>query len=71
MSHWDPMFGYLSNRLPDYLDTVGLHVSVQTQRKGDRPLLTVKTMDHRLAADQSDGISLENLLKIVGPFLEH
>lgn len=31
MSGWEPMFGYLSNRLPHYPDTLSLELSVQPQ----------------------------------------
>lgn len=71
MSDWDPMFGYLSNALPGYPDTLGLKVSVQSQKKGKRPTVTLEPTDHPLAIDQRDGISFEEILKIVNPFWEH
>jgi hypothetical protein len=58
MSGWDAMFGYLSNELPGYPDTLNLKLSVQTQRQGDRPLLTLEPTDHPLAVDQRDGMLL-------------
>jgi len=69
VSDWQPMFGWLSNRLPDYPDTVNLAVSMQTSTRGQRPLLTLKPGDHPLARDQAAGISLERVLAIVGPFI--
>ena len=70
-SDWEPMFGYLANRLPGYPDTLALKVSVQTQGEGDRPVLTLEPTDHPLAIEQRDGMSLEHVLEIVGPFMEH
>jgi len=69
MSDWQPMFGWFSNSLPDYPDTLNLAVSVQTGGKGKRPLLTLEPTDHPLAQDQAHGISLERVLAVVGPFL--
>jgi len=69
MSGWAPMFGYLSNRLPEYPDTLNLKLSVQTRAKGDRPMVTLEPTDHPLAVDQREGMSLEKALKIADPFL--
>ena len=71
MSDWEPMFGYLSNRLPGYPETLALKTSVQTKREGDRPILTLEPTDHPLVIEQQDGMSLARALEIVGPFLEH
>jgi hypothetical protein len=69
MSDWEPMFGYLSNRLPEYPDTLSLKLSVQTRAQGDRPTVIMEPTDHPLAVDQREGMSLELALKIVDPFL--
>ncbi len=71
MSGWEPMFGYLSNRLSHYPDTLSLKLSVQTGPAGKRPSVQLEPTDHPLAADQRDGMSMEKLLEIVGPFLAH
>jgi hypothetical protein len=71
MSDWEPVFGYLSNRLPHYPDTLNLKLSVQTGARGARPTVLLEPTDHPLAIDQRDGISLEKLLEIVGPHLAH
>ena len=71
MSDWDPMFGYLSNRLSHYPDTLGLKLSVQTRGKGDRPTVQLEPTNHPLAIDQRNGMTLEKLLEIVGPYLAH
>lgn len=69
MSGWQPMFGYLSNRIPEYPDTLNLKLSVQPMRRGDRPHATLEPTDHPLAVDQRNGMSLEKALKIADPFL--
>lgn len=69
MSHWDPMFGYLSNNLPEYPETLSLKLNVQSQKKGSRPKVTLQPTDHPLAVEQRDGIAFEKVLKIVDPFL--
>jgi hypothetical protein len=71
MSDWEPMFGYLSNQLPQYPDTLFLKLMIQTGAKGARPSVQLEPNDHPLAMDQRDGIALEKLLEIVGPFLAH
>lgn len=68
ISSWEPMFGYLSNRLPDYPDTLNLHLSLQPGIKGKRPTATLKPTDHPLATEQREGISLEKVLKLTEPF---
>ncbi len=71
MSDWDPMFGYLSNRLRCYPDTLALKLNVQTGIAGTRPTVQLEPTDHPLAIDQRDGIPLEKVLEIVAPFLNH
>ena len=69
MRHWDPMFGYLSNCLPGFEDTLNLKLSAQPGKKGTRPSVTVEPTDHPLAIAQRDGIPVEKVLEIVGPTL--
>jgi len=69
MSGWEPMFGYLSNRLPEYPDTLSLKLSVQPQAKGLRPNLALEPTAHPLAVDQREGMTLERAIKIAEPFL--
>lgn len=68
-SHWDPMFGYLSNNLPGYAQTLNLKLSIQTRGQGQRPTATLEPTDHPLAIEQRDGIALEKLLDLVAPFM--
>lgn len=69
MSGWPPMFGYLSNSIADYQQTLGLHLSVQTKARGMRPIATLEPTEHLLSVEQRDGISLEKVARIVEPFL--
>ena len=71
LSDWQPMFGYLSNQLDGYPDTLNLRLSVQTRGSRDRPIVTLEPSDHPLSIEQRDGISLDKVLKIVAPFLDH
>jgi hypothetical protein len=65
------MFEYLSNRQSQYPDTLALKLVVQTGTKGARPSVRLEPTDHPLTIDQRDGIALETLLEIVGPFWAH
>ncbi len=69
LSGWPPMFGYLCNALPGYPDTLGLHLSVQTQTAGLRPIATLEPTDHTLAVEQREGIPLDKVLRLVDPYL--
>lgn len=71
MSGWDPMFGWLANRVTGYPDTLSLKLSVQTNGIGKRPSATLEPTDHPLAVEQREGISLERLAEIVSPFIHH
>lgn len=69
LSNWPAMFGYLSNRLPEYPDTLNLKLSVQTKKRGERPHVILEPTEHPLAVDQRCGMPLERALVIAGPFL--
>jgi hypothetical protein len=69
--HWDhpasdglgPWFGWFSNRLKLYPETLNLKCQVHLQ-DGLRPLLELEPSDHRLAVDQRQGITVERLFEI-------
>ena len=52
-----PYFGWFSNRLPFYPDTLNLKLEVRLQNGGLRPLFGLEPSDHPLAIDQRDGMS--------------
>ena len=53
-----PHYGYLSTRLPGYLDAVNLPLLIQSTPPGEPPFLVLLSDDHKLAFDQQNGISV-------------
>jgi len=51
-------FGWLSNRLPFYPDTLNLKTHVRPRRGGERPSLTLEDNAHLLCIDWSRGIDV-------------
>jgi hypothetical protein len=64
-----PWFGWLSNRIPEYPDTLNLKTEVYLRPLKQRPRIRLEPTDHPLAVHQREGIGLEELLKIIGPRL--
>ncbi|HSA92842.1 MAG TPA: DUF2199 domain-containing protein [Terriglobales bacterium] len=72
VDHWDdpeldrfePMFGWLSNRMDFYSDTLNLKVNVCLRSKGLRPRIIVQPTDHPLAVEQEQGITLARIQEI-------
>jgi len=60
--------GYLSNRLPGYPDTLALVMKAHW-RRGRRPLLEPKPVEHPLVADWRTGIDIEQAIGFVAPIL--
>jgi hypothetical protein len=55
-----PYFGWLSNTLPTYPETLGLKTSVTFQERGVRPVITLEhSAKHPLCQEQHSGITLE------------
>jgi hypothetical protein len=52
-----PWFGWLSNRIPVYDDTLNLKTNVRLRGDALRPLIEVLPSDHPLARDQHEGIT--------------
>jgi hypothetical protein len=63
-SHLGPWFGWLSNRLLGYPDTLNLKCQAYPKDGRKRPLLGLELTDHPLAREQSTGITLDRLLDI-------
>lgn len=59
-----PFFGWLSNRLPGYPDTLSLKTSVNV-RPDLKPSIFLHPSDHLLFFEQRDGISLERVQQIL------
>ena len=54
----EPWFGWLSNRIPVYDDTLNLKTNVHLRGETLRPLIEVQRCDHPLSRDLHDGITL-------------
>ncbi len=59
-----PWFGWFSNRLPGYPDTLNLKCQVHPRTGPARPWLELEPTEHPLAREQRDGIGLDRLLEI-------
>jgi hypothetical protein len=59
-----PWFGWLSNRLPHYPDTLKLKCKVLPQDGDSRPVLELEITDHPLSAAQHEGLTLDELFAI-------
>ncbi len=60
-----PYFGWLSNRLPFYPDSLSLKLAVHLRDQGERPHLELEPTDHPLAVDQREGLSPERARELV------
>lgn len=60
----DPYFGWLSNSLPGYPETVNLPLDVVVQEIDMRPLLVLHEGDHPLIQEQREGISMSRVREI-------
>ena len=59
-----PWFGWFSNRLPGYPDTLNLKCQVYPQGNRQRPHIMLEATDHLLAIEQRQGITFDRLLEI-------
>jgi hypothetical protein len=59
-----PYFGWLSNRLPGYPDTLHLRTLVHTREVGRRPSVQLEPTDHPLAVEQRNGIPPHRMVEI-------
>lgn len=62
--HEPPYFGWLSNSIPGYPETLSLKANVHTRRKKMRPFVELEPTDHPLAVEQRSGILLDRALAI-------
>lgn len=54
-------FGWLSNRLPGYPDTLRIKTMVHTRPVGERPTIELEPTDHPLAVEQQTGITMQRV----------
>lgn len=59
-----PWFGWFSNRLPGYPDTLNLQCQLHPRNGRQRPYVELEPADHPLAVEQQRGISFDRLLEI-------
>lgn len=62
--HEAPYFGWLSNSLPGYPETLNLPVDVVTAALDLRPAIVLHENDHPLVVEQREGITLERVRDI-------
>jgi hypothetical protein len=62
--HEEPYFGWLSNSIPGYPETLSLKTEVHSRGKRKRPYVELEPTDHPLAVEQWEGITLERALAI-------
>jgi hypothetical protein len=53
-----PWFGWLSNSIPVYPETLSLKTNVHLRGEGWRPLIEIQPSEHPLSVDQRNGIPL-------------
>jgi len=63
--HEDPYFGWFSNRLTGYPDTLNLPLDVVTTELDLRPAFVLHDGEHPLVREQRDGIRLERVRELV------
>jgi hypothetical protein len=63
-----PWFGWFSNRLKGYPDTLNLKCQVHPQAGRQRPWIELETSEHALARESLDGITYERLLEIYAAY---
>jgi hypothetical protein len=64
-----PAFGYLSNKIPLYGDTLNLNVLSHTMPVGQIPVFELEPTDHPLAIEQREGITMERVHEIANILL--
>jgi hypothetical protein len=62
--HNDPMFGWLSTRLPYEPDTINLKTMVHIRSVGTRPYIELEPTDHPLALEQKLGLTIKRVQEI-------
>jgi len=59
-----PYFGWLSNSIPGYPETLNLKTMVHTQAVGLRPEVELEPTGHPLSAEQRNGMTWERVNEI-------
>ena len=64
-----PYFGWLSNNVPGYPETLNLKTHVHTREVGLKPFIELEPTDHPLAVDQRSGITLARVRELAEVFM--
>ncbi|GAA0728108.1 DUF2199 domain-containing protein [Dactylosporangium roseum] len=59
-----PYFGWLSNNIPGYPETLQLKTRVHTREPGRRPFVELEPTEHPLAVEQRTGIDAHRLAEV-------
>ena len=59
-----PWFGWFSNQLKGYPDTLHLKCHVRPQADGKRPFVELEPTEHPLAIEQREGITFDRVLEL-------
>lgn len=62
--HLGPWFGWFSNRLKGYPDTLNLKCQVHPKDGRQRPSVELESTEHPLAVEQREGIAFDRILDI-------
>ena len=60
-----PFFGWLSNSLPSYPETFAMKTNLYLRNQGTRPFIDLEPIEHPLAREQREGISLKRVEEII------
>ena len=79
VKHWndpkrdgsDPYFGWFSNRLIGYSDTINLKTHVHIRDIGIVPFIELEPTHHPLAIEQIEGITMARVKEIAELYLHH
>jgi hypothetical protein len=63
-SNLGPWFGWFSNRLEGYPDTLNLKCQVHPQGGRRRPYIELEPIEHPLAIEQQNGITFDRVLEL-------
>lgn len=64
-----PYFGWFSNSLPLYPETLHLKTNIHTRPVGERPFIELEPTDHLLAVEQREGITMARVREIAAALL--
>lgn len=70
-SHAEPLFGWVSNQVPFYPDTLGIKARLHLRDDLLRPWIELEPTSHPLAVAQREGYSMKEAERLMGLLLHH